>query len=175
MSVNEKATRVCPQCDGAGQEELGRTPILCRKCAGRGSLGVIQRAASIMSGGAKLEKTAQGNLDDPTEDDEDMDFFGSGIDELSASSGSMSDEDLKFGIMQFMKSMSTAQTLQLFDRMLLILGAGHENARSGFTKIDRDGKEELDEGAIYNSITDEVGKMTNSQLRSMFCEARRFV
>lgn len=176
MNIDASNSRMCPQCDGSGQEELGATPMVCRKCGGGGSVAGMARTASFMYGGETLEKTAQGDLDDDfgDEDDDDDDFGmeGSGIDELSASVGGMSADDLKHSIMQFIKAMDTSSINKLFERVFSVLGTNYETSR--MEVVDpRTG--EFDDLKAINYIALAIDAMDLMKLKAMYCEARRLM
>lgn len=174
MSTTKNDTaRICPQCEGAGQEEIRAIPIVCRKCAGTGKVAALQRTAAILYGGDVLEKTAQGELDDPEENLEDgnSEFAGSGFDNLSVIMKDVSDNTIKMQIITMVGQLNAVDKEKLFGRMLVVLGSNPEEVRQTMAGSDGQPSEAKIERFLYAS----VDGMNRQQLISMHSETRRFV
>ena len=170
----EETKKICPQCDGAGQEDSGTTPFVCRKCCGTGSVPAMRRVAAVMCGGEALEKTAQGTLDEDApewgqNDEADNDFSGKGYDSIAMVSASTSEEEIRLTITSLLNSLSQASMEKLLESVVTILGSSMEEIRR--TVSTKDG---LDEHKIAEYIYISIDGMNRQQLCAMLGEVRRF-
>ena len=163
-------TKTCPQCDGAGQEILGVAPKVCRKCHGHGVITSIPKSATFMDGGTQLEKYAQNAWDEDVAE-ENQDGSGTGFDELVVNVGSLSDDDLKLSIMQFMKTMDNNQITQLFERMFVVLGTNMTEIKN---QVSDAATGNLNISKVSQHMAETIDSMNSDQLKAMFCEARKF-
>ena len=170
-TTQEKPTKTCPQCDGAGQEEIGIVPIVCRKCAGLGKVE-MRRTASV------LEKVAQSDFDSVSDgfQDEDVDDLsgnnvGTGFDALSVVPKDTSDGTLRMEIVSLLGSLPDTSITNLFERILIIMGSTSEEVRrqvAGANGKPNDGK-------IEHFVYTALDGMNRRQLCSTLCEARKLV
>jgi hypothetical protein len=166
---DKDAKRTCPQCDGCGEEDLGK-PIICRKCKGAGTVAPISRFAAIMCAG-ELEKVAQedmGDEDGEEPKDEDGEFSGSGVDDLVLIPKNRSDGEIKAGISSLLNSMSPAQLMQAFEKACDVLALGDAEKKTVMIGSGNQPNEDKATEFLYSSID----RMNSQQLRAMFCELR---
>lgn len=182
--VQEEKT-MCQQCDGMGQEDLGIRTSACRKCHGTGFSTPLKRVASLLCGGASLEKFAQGSLDEPSEEspinvDRTSDApFGSSsggnetFDELSIMNSVLSQDELQDAISSFLMSLNPEDIIKVFEFVCRMTGTNPQE----FNETNKIESTDINNNVnkYYQFVCSETDKMSLVQLKQTLAKIRYYL
>lgn len=171
---DKQEKKMCPQCEGVGQEDVGSFPVKCRKCLGSGEVVSIKRVGLFSPSFAGLTKEAQSNGETPTdepnddpedaprEDSEQDETVGLGYDQMAILRSDMSMQELQSGIFSMLKSFSP-------DEMQLALKEVCEmNGSVETSVIEQCKRGNTTEHGISTYVYTAVDSMDNAQLRDFY-------
>jgi len=172
-------TKMCPQCEGTGNEYISLKRKACRKCHGTGTIEYVEKLSSNLN--EKVLKTAQ-TFEDYSSNENDIDNFSdfndtdtdntqihyskenesAGVDDSLLISQSRSDNEIKRGIISMLISFDREKIKELFPMFCRILKEDPEAVSSQV--------ENINEYTYYC-----LDNMDSEQLRNAFCVTRKFI
>jgi hypothetical protein len=168
---DKQEKKMCPQCEGVGQEDVGSFPVKCRKCLGSGEVVSIKRVGLFSPSFEGLTKEAQSNGEEPTdeppaddlrEDSEQNETVGLGYDQMSILRSDMSMQELQSGIFSMLRGFSP-------DEMKLALKEVCEmNGNVESSVIAQCERGHTPEHGIMTYVYTAVDSMDNTQLRDFY-------
>jgi len=172
--MNEKTEKkMCPQCDGVGQEDVGTIPVKCRKCLGFGEIESIKRIGLFSLCGDLVKQAQTDNTNDnethpadqtdaPHEDEEDNETVGLGYDPLSILRPDMTPQELQSGIFSTLKGFSPD------DMKLALKEVCEMNGVSEDSALEQCKRETTTEHGVMRYVYVAVDSMDTQQLRDFY-------